>query len=73
MTKCNKGGLVRAGDSMFFQKQLEILSPKETADDDPPPIPTAPEFQNRQLNLFQNFLYNRRRAGEAFKHHRSLG
>lgn len=60
MTKRNKsGGLVRAGDSEFLQKKLELLSPKETAGDDPPPKPTAPEFQNRQLNLFQNFLYNR--------------
>ena len=53
------GALVRAGNIEFLQNKLEKLSPTERFVDDSPAIPTGPEFQNRQLNLFQSFLYNR--------------
>ena len=60
MTKRNTGrGLVRAGEIEFLQNNLEKVSPKESLTGQTPAIPTEPEFQNRQLNLFQNFLYNR--------------
>lgn len=50
-----RGGLVRAGDLL---KSSDLgIEPKNPPD--PPPIPTEPEFQNPQLNLFQDFLYNR--------------
>jgi hypothetical protein len=34
------------------------ITPKETKDADKVPRPAQPEFENRQLNLFQNFLCN---------------
>ena len=53
MLKPRQEGLIRAGDLI---KDLGI-EPKQTPN--PPPIPTDPEFQNPQLSLFQDFLYNR--------------
>jgi hypothetical protein len=46
--------LVRAGDLDFLKGRVE---PAETPGVHPPVKPT--EFQNHQLNLFQNFLHNR--------------
>ena len=40
----------------------DMIAPKEKLDGHPPPIPTDPE--NLQLNLFQNFLYNREEERE---------
>jgi len=45
-------GLVRVGDML-------IGTPIERRRIDPPPIPTDSEFQNQQLNLFRDFLFNR--------------
>ncbi len=50
-----RGGLVRAGDMDFLKSKVTALAPKETGSD-PPPRTT--EFQNQQLNLFQDFLCN---------------
>ena len=54
----NSGGLTRVGEIGFLKENVDALSPKESPGDEPA-IPTAPEFQNRQLSLFQSFLYNR--------------
>lgn len=53
----DENGLIRAGDLEFLKRKLTALAPKEAVH--PPPIPTEPEFQNAQLSLFQDFLYNR--------------
>ena len=50
----DRGQLVRAGD--LLNDGAISITLEETPD--PPPIPTAPEFSNHQLSLFQNFLYN---------------
>ena len=47
------GGLVRAGE--ILKDRVPGLEPSKTAD--PPPRATA--FENPQLSLFQDFLYNR--------------
>jgi hypothetical protein len=50
-------GMMKAGEIL---KDLGIEPKQELAKTpDPPVIPTDPEFQNPQLSLFQDFLYNR--------------
>jgi hypothetical protein len=55
-----QGSLVRAGDIAFLKNldQDKIVAPKETKDAGRLSSPDKPEFQNRQLTLFQSFLYN---------------
>lgn len=57
-------GFVRAGDTDFLKEKLALWGPQETPVEHTPAIPTAPEFNNAQLNLFQNFLYNREEERE---------
>ena len=57
-------GFVRAGDTDFLKEKLALWGPQETQVEHTPAIPTAPEFNNAQLNLFQNFLYNREEERE---------
>src|SRR5450432_3829720 len=55
-----QGSLVRAGDIAFLKNldQDKIVAPKETKGAGRLSSPDKPEFQNRQLTLFQSFLYN---------------
>lgn len=55
-------GLIRAGDLDFLKGQIAPVEAKEPAR--PPAIPT--EFENIQLNLFQNFLCNTDDEREQF-------
>lgn len=49
-------GLVRAGALDLFKDDSLAIAPGEKPD--PPAKPTDPEFDNPQLNLFKDFLYN---------------
>lgn len=60
MRKTQPGGFVRAGD--IFKDNLP--APQETPDN--PPAPSEPQFENPQLNLFQNFLCNTEDERERF-------
>jgi hypothetical protein len=44
------------------------IAPKETDDAKTLPKPTKPELENRQLNLFQNFLCNRDEERDELSH-----
>jgi hypothetical protein len=44
------------------------ITPKETADARTLPRPTQAEFNNRQLNLFQNLLFNTHEEGDRLSH-----
>src|ERR1700734_4171946 len=52
--------LVKAGDTEFLQgfNQQVVIPPKQTKDAPKFAKPAKPEFENRQLNLFQTFLCN---------------
>ena len=54
------GELTRAGDTAFLQgfNQEVVITPKETKDAAKFTTPAKPEFENRQLSLFQTFLCN---------------
>ena len=54
-------GFVKAGD--LLKNNLPGLG-IEPAPGDPPAIPTVPEHENRQMNLFRDFLYNREEERE---------
>ena len=56
MPKRAAGRLDKIGD--LLKDQLSSITPKETPGH-PPPIPTESEFQNPQLNLFQEFIHNK--------------
>jgi hypothetical protein len=60
MKKRGRGELIRAGDTAFLQgfDQAKLIAPTETKDAAKFSTPAAPEFDNRQLNLFQTFLCN---------------
>src|ERR1700683_2777992 len=60
MVEKSKGGLVRAGDTTFLQSlgEAKVIGPKETKEAAKFTVPDRPEFDNRQLNLFQSFLCN---------------
>jgi hypothetical protein len=68
MERKNRGGLIKVGD-MAFLKGLDedkIVGPKETTDADAFAAPAKPEFDNRQLTLFQSFLCNTDRERDQF-------
>jgi len=44
------------------------ITPKETADAKTLPKPTQAQFENRQLNLFQNLLCNTDEERERLSH-----
>ena len=56
----DQGGLTKAGDTAFLQglNQETTAAPVETKDAGAFSKPARPEFDNRQLTLFQNFLCN---------------
>jgi hypothetical protein len=58
-------GLQKAGDLLQDIGQFSI-APRETAPAIAAPTPLTPEFENAQLNLFQNFLCNTDEERERF-------
>ena len=64
MIRKREQGLVKAGDTDFLKDGISgvTIAPKKIAD--PPVKPT--EFENVQLNLFQNFLCNTEEERERF-------
>lgn len=62
--RCQEQGLVRAGDTDFLRSKAPAIAPKEEPNTNPPAKPT--EFQNPQLSLFQEFLYNREEERDGF-------
>lgn len=58
--KGGTGGLVKAGDTPFLRglEAQRIVGPTETTDAPTFANPATPEFENRQLSLFQSFLCN---------------
>jgi len=58
MSQNKSKGLQRAGD-VLSDLLIEDLTTGLPDSGNPPPIPTSSEFQNSQLSLFQDFLYNR--------------
>jgi len=63
-TKRGGKGLVRAGDILKDNMPGIPVAPQETQDK--PPLPSEPQFENPQLNLFQNFLCNTGEERERF-------
>ncbi len=61
MAKSEERGLVRVGETSFLKSAVGAVTPQETPNH-PPPKPT--EFDNAQLSLFQNFLYNKEEERE---------
>lgn len=58
MSQNKSKGLQRAGE-VLNDLLIDDLTTGLHNSGDPPPIPTSSEFQNSQLSLFQDFLYNR--------------
>jgi hypothetical protein len=49
------------------------IAPKETDDTSTLPRPTKADFDNRQLNLIQNLLFNTEEERERVSHASSFG
>ena len=64
MIKKRGQGLVRAGDTDFLKDGISGVTIETRKIADPPVKPT--EFENVQLNLFQNFLCNTEEERERF-------
>jgi hypothetical protein len=64
MNKKKEQGLVRAGDTNFLKDGISGVKIVPNKIGDPPVKPT--EFENIQLNLFQNFLCNTEEERERF-------
>lgn len=57
MKKRGEGGMVRAGD-IFLDSNIPSLALTPVEMSHPSKPPSAPEFENPQLSLFQNFICN---------------
>ena len=64
MIRKREHGLVRAGDTDFLKDGISDVTIETKKIADPPVKPT--EFENVQLNLFQNFLCNTEEERERF-------
>ncbi|MEO8129597.1 MAG: hypothetical protein ABI822_21030 [Bryobacteraceae bacterium] len=58
MAKREERGLVKAGNTAFLQSKISAIAPQEALNHSPA-IPTDPEHDNPQMNLFRDFLYNK--------------